>query len=191
MESIDYFELTQTVTVGQAKKWISLKDEESKERLITLIYHLFNNRYIKHIKFADSGFLKMAVGCFMIETLEAFKQGIEDTTGKSRKMFEDFFNSEQEYFPEFKQISGDFYKSVRCGILHQAETTDTWRILQKNDLLNLSERTINASKFIEALERSLDRYVRLLRINDFDSDTWKNAIKKMAAIIKNCDVRNL
>ena len=126
----------------------------------------------------------------MIETLEAFKQGVGDTTGKSRKMFGDFFNSEHEYFPEFKQISGDFYRSVRCGILHQAETTNMWRILQKDDLLNLSEQTINASKFIKALERSLDRYVRHLRNYDFDSDTWKNTIKKVAGIIKNCNVQN-
>jgi hypothetical protein len=103
-------------------------------------------------------------------------------------MFNDFFSSEQEYFAGFKEISPDFYKSVRCGILHQGETTNAWRILRKGELLNLSERTINASKFIESLEKTLNRYIQSLKDSDFDSDIWKNALTKLDDIIKNCGV---
>jgi hypothetical protein len=59
MKDIDSFELTQTVTVGKAKEWIRLKDEDSKEKLVGLIDYRFQNRYIKHIKPADSGFLRL------------------------------------------------------------------------------------------------------------------------------------
>jgi hypothetical protein len=39
-------------------------------------------------------------------------------------MFEDFFKAELNLFPEFKDIAADFYSSIHCGILHQAETTN-------------------------------------------------------------------
>lgn len=189
MKDIDSFELTKKVTVGQTKKWMELKDAASKAGLVELIHHRFENRYIKHVETSDSGFLKMAVGCFMIETLESFKQGIEDTTGKSGKMFDDFFRSEHDLFSGFSELGSDFYKSIRCGILHQGETTNAWRILRSGELLNRSERSINASKFIEALKETLNRYIQCLLDSDFDSDIWRNALKKLDDIIRNCDVR--
>lgn len=189
MKDINSFKLTNNVTVEQAKEWMRLKDENSKAELIELIYHRFENRYVKHIKSPNSGFLKMAVGCFVIETLESFKQGIEDTTHKSGDMFRDFFSSEREFFPGFKELGKDFFKSIRCGILHQGETTNGWRILLKGELLNLSERSINASKFIESLEGALSRYIQNLRDSDFDSDIWRNALKKLEDIIINCGIR--
>tara|TARA_R110000868_G_scaffold8606_9_gene44331 strand:+ start:2126 stop:2452 length:327 start_codon:yes stop_codon:yes gene_type:complete len=103
------------------------KDVESKDSLITFIEHRFKKSYLIHLDEIKSGFLKMAISCLMIETLESFKQGLKDTNGKGRKMFKDFFDTEAINFPGFKDISLDFYSSIRCGILHQAETTNAWQ----------------------------------------------------------------
>ena len=95
----------------------------------------------------------MAISCLMIETLESFKQGEKDTKRISQKMFVDFFKTEEKHFPDFKDIAIDFYKSIRCGILHQAETTNAWRILAINALLDKTNRTVNATKFVKAIRK--------------------------------------
>jgi hypothetical protein len=191
MKNIDDFLLTTDVTVGELKKWIKDKDEDSKTKIIELIHHRFNNRYVKHLKKIDSGFLKMAVSCLMIETLESFKQGKKDTKGKGvgLKMFKDFFETEQALFPGFNDIHSDFYFNIRCGILHQAETTNAWRILRKDGLFDKDNKTINSDKFVDALGKSLDGYVENLKHNDFNSKLWGNAILKLEDICENCKAK--
>lgn len=190
-KNINDFLLTGNVTVGQAREWIIKKDDNAKENLVKLIHHRFQNRYIKHVKKIDSGFLKMAVGCLTIETLESFRQGKKDTKGNGvgLKIFNDFFKREETLFSGFKDITDDFYKSIRCGILHQAETTNAWRILRKGALLDKRNRTINATKFVNALEKSLDNYIDDLKSKDFNTIIWKNAILKIEDICENCNVK--
>jgi hypothetical protein len=194
MKNIDDFKLTNDVTVKETRQWITLKDDTSKKKLIDFIKHRFTNRYLKHldIDILDSGFFKMAICCLMIETLESFKQGEEDTKGKSKQIFIDFFETEQTSFPKFKNISTDFYYSIRCGILHQAETTNAWRILRVGDLLDKSERTINADKFVESLNKSLITYIQNLEENDINEagGIWSKAILKINHICKNCQVNS-
>ena len=190
MKNIDNFLLTETVTVGEARQWMKERDSTAKDNLVRLIRHRFYNRYVKHLYEIDSGFLKMAISCLMIETLESFRQGKKDTKQKGLgiKMFKDFFTIEQNLFPGFKEITSDFYSSVRCGILHQAETTNAWRILRKDALLDKMNRTINATKFVKAIDRSLDNYLDSLKDNDFDSVIWKNALFKIEDVCENCKV---
>jgi hypothetical protein len=187
-KKIDDFLLTEKVSVGQARQWMKVKDEKSKGHLIDLIHHRFFNRYVKHLKNIDSGFLKMAISCLMIETLESFRQGKKDTKerGVGLQMFKDFFETEEKLFPGFKDIATDFYYSIRCGILHQAETTNAWRILRKNNLLDKTNKEINATKFVKAVEKSLDNYVDSLKANDFDAKIWEKAILKIENVCENC-----
>ncbi|MFA5850959.1 MAG: hypothetical protein WC833_13895 [Bacteroidales bacterium] len=187
MKNINDFLLTRDITVGQARNWMKVKDEEAKKELVKLIHHRFVNRYVKHLKGIDSGFLKMAVSCLMIETLESFKQGKKDTEGISKKMFLDFFTSEEKLFPEFKIIASEFYKRIRCGILHQAETTKAWRIIRNGALLDRTERVINATRFVNALDKALDKYIQELKSADFNSQIWENALLKIEDICENCN----
>lgn len=189
MATINDFLLTDKVTVGQTRQWIKNKDENAKEKLIELIYHRFYNRYLKHLKIIDSGFLKMAVSCLMIETLESFRQGKKDTKGIGQKMFKDFFQTESNLFPDFSLIASDFYSNIRCGILHQAETANAWRILRKDSLLDRKNKTINATKFVSALNKALNNYIEVLKNNDFNSLIWKNAILKLEDVCENCKTR--
>lgn len=190
-KNINDFLLTETVTVGQARQWMKTKDETAKDNLIKLIHHRFKNRYVKHLNQIDSGFLKMAISCLMIETLESFRQGKKDTKGKGvgQKMFRDFFKTENRLFPGFMDIAPDFYSSIRCGILHQAETTNAWRILRKDDLLDKKNKTINTTKFVKALDKSLENYIDSLKANDFNSTIWKKAILKIEDICANCEAK--
>jgi len=190
MKNIDDFLLTKTVTVRQARQWMKDKDDHAKSKLGELIDHRFYNRYIRHIKNIDSGFLIMAVCCLMIETLESFRQGKKDTTGLGKKMFKDFFTTEEKLFPGFKDIASDFYSSIRCGILHQAETTNAWRILRSGPMLDKTNRTIHAKSFARAVEKSLNRYVRNLTESDFTAPIWKYAILKIEDVCENCNVKH-
>ena len=103
-------------------------------------------------------------------------------------MFIDFFSREDRLFHGFKDIASDFYKSIRCGILHQAETTNAWRILIEDNfnLLDKTNRTINATKFVNALKISLNNYIDELKTNDFNTPIWENAILKIENICENC-----
>jgi hypothetical protein len=189
MKDVNDYLLTRTVKVGTLKRWMNDKDESSKTEIIILIYHRFNNRYIMHLKRINSGFLKLAVSCLMIETLESFKQGAKDTKGKSGKMFKDFFQSEEAFFPGFKDI--DFYSDIRCGILHQAETKNAWRVLlDDTPIIDKKKRTINSKKFVFALEGSLGKYIETLKSNGFESQIWKYALLKLDDICENCKLKD-
>ena len=186
MKNIDDYLLTQDVTVGNLKGWMQKKDAEAKDKIITLIYHRFYNRYVKHVEKLDSGFLIMAVSCLMIETLESFRQGKRSTSRISEKIFKDFFFEHQESFPGFAEIAGEFYKHIRCGILHQAETTKGWRIRRDGPLLNKENNSINASIFIRSLKKSLTDYIDELNNSTIDAVIWKNSLIKLDDICENC-----
>lgn len=189
MRNVEDYLLTKNVTVRDLNNWMVQNDETSKNSIIDLILHRFENRYIKHVVSVNSGFLKMAISCLMIEAFESFKQGIDDTTGKSQSMFRDFFRSEVLDFPDFKDIAKDFYSNVRCGILHQAETTNAWRILLCGPLLDLNEKSINAELFVFALQKSLERYIDNLRAHGMETTIWLNAFSKLKSICKNCELQ--
>ncbi len=191
MKDVNEYRLTRQVSVRQLRNWLAVRDDSAKQKTIELIEHRFTNRYVKHLHLIDSGFLKMAISCLTIETLESFKQGRKDTNGKSRKMFNDFFETEKICFPGFAGISGDFYENVRCGILHQAETTNGWRIVKSGPLLNETGKVINAKKFVEALDNSIRNYVAQLNAEDWNTPIWKHALMKLEDICDNCNVKTL
>jgi hypothetical protein len=116
------------------------KDEDSKKELVALINYRFCHRYLQHILSAKAGFLKMANACLMIETLESFKKGAKNTKHKSGQMFKSFFISEEKYFPGFKERWNDFFENIRCGILHQGETTNARIILRTGPLLDTKRK---------------------------------------------------
>lgn len=186
MKELSDYKLTDGVTVGQLQSWITNKSDSSKESIVKLIEHRFENRYLKHVKSIDSGFLMMAVSCFLIETIQSFREGEINTNGKSQNMFRNFFFNDKELFPGFHEIADDFYKNIRCGILHQAETTNAWRILRKGKFLDTSQFSINANHFTQGLDGSVKKYVHELTMSDFDTTIWNNAFAKLNDICENC-----
>jgi len=181
----DDTELAPRFTVRDYKDALQRQD---KATIAEAIRRRFTDRYIYPVRTAPKrGFTIMAVSCLMIEALECFRQGYETSFQRSKKAFCLFFDE----FEPFKDLRGHvpaFYKHVRCGILHQAETTDGWRIRRdETPLFDATAQTVNANRFLEALEQTLNRFCDDLKTADWDSPQWKNVRKKMDAIVRNCD----
>lgn len=180
-------QLSLSTTVIEYQKML---EDNDKNAIADFISNRFNERYL--LPFDDNskknGFSMMAVSCLMIEALESFRQGRQNSKGKSKCVFNSFFNR-SSYFSDFSDHKGDFYKHIRCGLLHQAETTGGWKITRKgNQLVDLDNRVIDATIFMEKLELEIKSYVKELKSSAWDSDIWKKTRSKLKHIIQQCDV---
>ena len=176
-------------------KNITIKDyeqfvkEKNKSAIAEMIFCRLYGRYLKPFTFENdiynknykNGFAIMANCCLCIEALQSFKNGWGETPKGGNKIFDDFFNNTNT-LKEFSKK--DFYKHIRCGILHQGETTGGWRIKRERSLLE--NKVINVTKFFDKLYKELNLYVEELRNSEWESKTWGNCRIKMQKIIKNC-----
>ena len=131
-----------------------------------------------------NGFMIMANSCLLIETIESFWSDWPTTKNQSAKAFTQFLIR----CKRFHLLNGYetlFYKNVRCGILHQGETTGGWLISRKGPLFEPQTLTINATKFHRAVGIEIRDYADLLCRKNWESIHWKNFRKKMTAICEN------
>ena len=189
------------VTVGDYKAWENEVDSGWSKKPEFIRRRLFE-RYIDPVKALDrhpdtkirkNGFYIMAVSCLLIETLVSYWRGWKTTEpfkeasgkqikGRSAKAFKIFFRVSKR-FGAFR--STKFYKHIRCGILHQGETTDGWTVERSGALFDGANR-INATLFHLELMRTIKDYEDLLR-NPPAGTKWRNNFdKKMQAVIQNC-----
>jgi hypothetical protein len=178
------------VTVAKCRAMIERQDRDA---LAGFIRDRFTERYItplesipqepKHLR---NGFCTMAICCLMIEALESFWQGLPDTNFPrgSSGAFCSFFDR-SDNLKAFRGHARDFYTHVRCGILHQAETTGGWKIRRKGILFDPTTTTINATRFHRELARCLDTYHNALASEPWKSEVWAAFNKKIKAIFKN------
>jgi len=176
--------LSKSVTVS---KYIKMENTQDKNGISTFIRERFTERYILPMKSRyRHGFSIMAICCLMIETLESFKQGWQDTRGRNRiaKMhnselaFHLFFQSEK-LFKDLIGFENEFYRCVRCGILHQAETVEGWHVTRRGVMFDQKSKTINATIFLRRLGHSLNTYCDDLKTLDWNSNEWKRFRDKM------------
>jgi hypothetical protein len=174
------------------KDYTKMLTDKNQKEIAEMIYHRFYGRYIKPFLFNDDrykehykqGFAMMASACLLIEALESFYQGLDRTPDrKNEQAFKSFFERESD-FKKAKFNANEFYRHVRCGILHQAETTDEYIISREGHLLD--RKTINAHKFLISLEKSLVAYKKRLLNEAWDSEIWDNLRRKMRFIISHC-----
>lgn len=167
---------------------LSLQGAKDREGIADFVVERFEERYLDPIG-ANSrtkhGFTIMAVSCLMVESLESFRRGWGTTNRKSEEAFRSFF-SHWDAFSEFRPVSEEFYKHIRCGILHQAETTGGWRIIRTGPIR--FETTVNATRFSTSLRSVLKSYASSLRTEDWDSEPWLAFRKKMRAVCQNTKV---
>ena len=179
------------VRISTYKRWCNAK---KKDDIADFIYKRHYWRYIKPFEFEDltyikeynNGFAIMACCCLLIETLESFYRGLAQS--RNELNFLKFFTRDEE-FKEFAidDIPSQFYKHIRCGILHQGETTGGWTINRKSaKLLDKSNRKINASLFLKKLKQSLENYRETLKNSDWNSPVWENLRDKLKSVLKNC-----
>ncbi len=212
LQDSDTIELATGFTVGDykaARDRAKSGDVVEKNRIAEAIRLRFTERYItpaghgghpegtgpvtdpsckkKHGK-KKNGFTMMAISCLMIEALESFRRGWANSNHKSEAAFCYFFNT-NDSFKELRGHCEQFYKNVRCGILHQAETTGGWRITRKQKAPIFEAEpllTINAERFLESVSTVLNGFCDELKTAAWDSREWKNVVKKMNALCDNC-----
>jgi hypothetical protein len=151
------------------------------------IHRRFTERYITPARAKERhGFTMMAISCLMIEALESFRQGWDTSDGRSKAAF-CFFIDASDPFKELRGHALAFYIHVRCGILHQAETTGGWRIRRDSSaLFDASGPTVNAKRFLQGLEDALKAFCDDLKSAAWNSPEWKKARHKLNAIVRHC-----
>lgn len=178
--------LSSRISVADYKKM-----EESRDRkaIAEFMQHRLSERYIDPMRVdreKKNGFTIMAVSCLLIETLESFIQGWPDTKNKSQLAFCNFFDRNVSFDP-FRGEAQNFYRHVRCGILHQGETTGGWHIRRNGTLFDKTTRTINAKRFHDEVEKVLTSYCANLQGFDWSTPTWQSFRKKMRNVCENCE----
>jgi hypothetical protein len=181
--------LSSSTTIRRYRE-LEADGENKKSEIANFIVERFQERYLDPARTArtKSGFALMAINCLMIESLVSFRRGWRNTRNLSEAAFCFFFDRENT-FSEFRGHAHEFYVNVRCGILHQAETTGGWLIhLKEEDFLFDPEHNIvNAKEFTERMADCLTAYRNELKIATWNNEIWVNLRKKMNAIIQNCE----
>ena len=190
MKVTDDPELTKLATGFTVRDYKAARDARDRNRIAEAIRLRFTERYIKPAKAPKRkhGFTIMAISCLMIEALESFRRGWPNSNNKSEVAFCYFFNT-TESFKELRPYCEQFYKNIRCGILHQAETTGGWRITRdarKALFFDSESLTLNATHFLQNLSEALNGFCDQLKTTDWDSKDWMNVIKKMNTLCDNC-----
>jgi hypothetical protein len=184
-------ELCRGVSIRHYRELVATRDGAS---IADLIQRRFRERYIDSISKGPDvhGFSLLAIGCLMVEALESFRQGWDTTDRRSEAAFCGFFQAHDE-FADLRPLAHEFYKAVRCGILHQAETTHSWRVNQGPTLVHddADTRWISGREFLARLGAVLDGYCGRLKAADWESAEWSKARKKLRAVCKNAGVTNL
>jgi len=177
--------LSNNVTLEDYLRMESIGDSDG---IVRFVRDRFTERYITPMRVdpkLKNGFTIMAVSCLMIEALESFYQGWPDSQNKSQLAFCNFFDHNLN-FCFIRGNSQKFYRHVRCGILHQAETTGGWHIQRKGRVFREDTKTINAKLFHDQVEMALNNYCSDLAGAAWDSKLWWNFRKKMKAVCENC-----
>lgn len=124
----------------------------------------------------------MAIDCLLIETLQQFIEGVSRTPGrKSECYFKKFliFRFKEDFDDEKAKM---FYKQIRCGILHQAETKESSKIKISHELpiVKFTKEKdgliINRKKFHEKLKKAIKSYIEQLK--DKTNEPLRNNFRK-------------
>jgi hypothetical protein len=205
---LDEVKLSSKVTVRRYREMEAAKDRNG---LANFIEKRLLERYVDPLQTANKkhGFLMMASACLLIETLESFYRGWPDTDepilrndiedackptdpGRNRVSCGEvafcYFFQREPTFSTFRPYAHDFYVCVRCGILHQGETTRGWRIRRKGDLFDAANLIIDADKFLAVVKCAIGHYADELRRakENWDDEIWENFRAKMKVIIEHC-----
>lgn len=167
-------------------QYIELEARRDREAIANFVYQRFHERYVR--PFASNpmknGFIMMASSCLMIEALESFWQGWKKSPN-SALAFCQFFDRNDRFLP-LRGFTQQFYVNVRCGIMHQGETTGGWHIRRDLDsLFDAETLTVDATHFLAELEGCLSDYRDKLKADQWDAEVWRQLRKKMKEVCGN------
>jgi len=179
-------------------KALDFSAEEGWQTAIDIFEDRIRGRFLDIVEavqnYEFSGFAIMALDCLLIETLQQFYEGkLKTPKNQGKEYFRRFLtgSSFRDFFDD--NMAEEFYDSVRCGILHQAETKGSSRILIRSGAPLVSwveDRNglvINRHLFHEQLECEFEHYVARLRQNDPPDEELRSRFKRKMDII--CQVQ--
>lgn len=109
------------------------------------------------------GFAVVNLQCSLIETIESFINGWIYTyphfinqhgikLKSNDKIFKSFFSKRSPFKDYSIKISGGkFYQNVRCGLLHETQTKDNWKIKSDTFKAGFAYKEINHGHLIEKI----------------------------------------
>lgn len=189
-----FYDDDKNIHIFTVSDYHNLIDSKDKNGISYFIFNRLYSRYIKpycfnnpeYKEYFKNGFSIMANLCLLVEALQSFKHGWGDSAGKSGEAFNGFFNN-NKHFKEFNQKGSEIYKNIRCGILHQGETTGGWKITRKgSELYDSKTNTIDAVLFTQKMINALSDYRDDLVNSEWDSEIWNNFRLKMKSVVLNC-----
>lgn len=103
-------------------------DERDWNSAIRMFEDRFNERYFDPIDLLinnpeKNGFAIMAINCLMVDAFYQFKHG-DNTVDKNTRKYTSFLLKEFKHIIIDQDMALKFYKHIRCGILHSAQTKD-------------------------------------------------------------------
>lgn len=175
-------------------------DRVEWETAINVFEDRIYGRFLNFISMIErkryAGFAVMALDCLLIETLQQFFDG-KDESARSGASFRRFLttSSFQPFFGNDqtdKGLAGIFYNQVRCGILHMAEvkTSSKLTIKETEPIVRLSDDqrgiVVNRRLFHQQLLYEYNQYLSCLRASpiQYGIQPWKNFMTKMDFICK-------
>lgn len=155
---------------GNEDDWqtaINALEDRIKSRYIEPVDQLIEfEKDVSH-KNKRYGFPFLAIDMLLIETFQAFKEGLPDSKGRSKSLFTKFLMESQcfsHYFKNEKECK-ELYEQFRCGILHQAEVQGPVLVWSVGDLIerDANPPTLNRVFFHRGLKKEFESYVASLR----------------------------
>ncbi len=173
------------------------------ERFFGPIHLLTESKATEH----RHGFAVMALCCLLVETIESYREGIPSTNrGELRRIedavkqgdlsvpaeysvrqdewpknaeqpFVDFFGFARDFFGELD--GSEFYKFIRNGLLHQAQTKNRWLLVRTGQLWDKNAHRVNRDLFARKLEECFNSYLTQLKSAGWDDDPWCKARRKV------------
>lgn len=167
--------------------------------MVCIFKDRLSGRFLEPIKLIEqdatigqfAGFSILALDCLLIETLNQFYQGKDETPKDHKEQFWLFFKGSEYFKKHFTEDSAKtFYFHVRCGLLHQAQTkkqtfirADQPAMIQPSGGNPPEGIIVDRVKFHQALKQEIASYVtKLERGSEADSDLRANFLKKMQII---------
>ncbi|MCG7985462.1 MAG: hypothetical protein JAY90_22340 [Candidatus Thiodiazotropha lotti] len=150
---------------------------------VDVLLRIEENQPPKDRKF---GFTVLAIDLLLMETLQAFKEGLVDTKGKSRGVFKRFLEQSPHFAKYFhdEATREEFYTSFRCGILHQAEIQSSALVWSLGELYERAGdlEIINRNAVHQNIKADLDDYLLMLRdsVNNVARERFKTKMNAIA-----------
>lgn len=175
---------------GNEEDWqtaINAFEDRIKSRYIEPVDQLIEFEKDLSHKNKRYGFTCLAIDMLLIETFQAFKEGLPDSKGRSKSLFTKFLMESQcfsHYFKNEKECK-ELYEQFRCGILHQAEVQGPVLVWSVGDLIerDANPPTLNRVFFHRELKKEFEYYIGLLR-NPNLADLRKTFRTKMESIVE-------